>query len=130
MPRSRRARSTSRLVRPVGRRDVTNGEALARLACLTLQSHDADHTEKPRPKPGGVLCCLRRAYDPAMTDELRAKVFRDRISHDVWRVAKMDSDGGYEAIEIFSCLDARQRATDYARHHFGEFDEIELEPYR
>jgi hypothetical protein len=63
-------------------------------------------------------------------DDLRAKIFRDRIVRDQWRVEKMDKDGGYEAIEIFSGPNARERAIDYARHRFGEFNEIELEPYR
>jgi hypothetical protein len=62
-------------------------------------------------------------------DDLRAKVFRDRIVREVWRVEKMDQDGGYECIEIFTGPNARERAIEYARHRFGEFDEIELEPY-
>ena len=64
-----------------------------------------------------------------MTEDLRAKVFRDRIVRDVWRVEKIDEDGGYEAIEIFSGPRARERAIDHARHRFREFDEIELAPY-
>jgi hypothetical protein len=63
-------------------------------------------------------------------DDLRAKVFRDRVSRDAWRVEKMDEDGGVECIEIFGGSNARERAINYARHRFGEFDEIELEPYR
>ena len=59
-------------------------------------------------------------------DDLRAKVFRDRINRDAWRVYKMDTDGGVECIEIFGGPNARERAIDYARHRFGEF---ELEPY-
>jgi hypothetical protein len=46
-----------------------------------------------------------------------------------WRVEKMDEDGGYECVEVFAGPSARQRAIDYARHRFGEFDEIELKPY-
>ena len=65
-----------------------------------------------------------------MPHDLRTKVFRDRIIRNNWRVEKMDRDGGYEAIEIFAGPDARQRAIDYARDRFGEFDEIELPPYR
>jgi hypothetical protein len=41
----------------------------------------------------------------------------------------MDRDGGYECIEIFGGPNARERAVGYARHRFGECDEIELEPY-
>jgi len=63
-------------------------------------------------------------------DDLRAKVFRDRIVRDIWRVEKMDEDGGFECIEIFAGPYARECAIDYARHRFGDFDEIELEPYR
>jgi len=62
-------------------------------------------------------------------DDLRAKIFRDRIVREVWRVEKMDQDGGYECIEIFTGPNARERAIEYARHRFGEFDEIELELY-
>jgi hypothetical protein len=69
------------------------------------------------------------ANERANADDLCAKVFRDRIIRDVWRVEKMDRDGSYEAIEIFSGPKARDRAIDYARHRFGEFDEIELAPY-
>jgi hypothetical protein len=65
-----------------------------------------------------------------MTDDLRAKVFRDRIDRAAWRVEKYDEDGGYECFEVFAGPNARQRAIDYARHRFGEFDEVELEPYR
>lgn len=62
-------------------------------------------------------------------DDLRAKVFRDRERRGDWRVEKMDEDGGYECVEIFAGPNARQRAIDYAQHRFGDFDEIELEPY-
>lgn len=40
----------------------------------------------------------------------------------------MDEDGGYECVLVFAGPNARRRAIDYARYHFGEFDEIELEP--
>jgi len=42
---------------------------------------------------------------------------------------KTDEDGGYECTVIFAGPNARQRAIDYARHRFGDFEEIELEPY-
>ena len=39
-------------------------------------------------------------------------------------------DGGVEVeAAVFSGPNARARAIDYARHRFGDFDEIELEPY-
>jgi hypothetical protein len=62
-------------------------------------------------------------------DDLRSKVFHDRIVRENWRVEKMDRDGGVECIEIFAGPNARERAIDYARHRFGEFDQIELAPY-
>lgn len=55
-------------------------------------------------------------------------MFRDRVDRDQWRVEKMDGDGSYECVEVFAGPNARQRATDYARHRFGDFDEIELAP--
>jgi hypothetical protein len=65
-----------------------------------------------------------------VTEDIRAKVFRDWINRDAWRVEKIDEDGGYECVEVFAGPNARHRAIDYARHRFREFDEIELEPYR
>ena len=62
-------------------------------------------------------------------DDLRAKVFQDREYQGNWRVEKMDEDAGYECTAIFAGPNARQRAIDYARHQFGDFEEIELEPY-
>jgi hypothetical protein len=64
-----------------------------------------------------------------MTEDLRAKIFQDRVDRDAWRAEKMDEDGGYECVEIFAGPNARQRAIDYARHRFGGFDEVELAPY-
>jgi hypothetical protein len=63
-------------------------------------------------------------------DDLRAKVFRDRVDPAKWRVEKMDEDRGYECVEVFAGPNARQRAIDYARYRFSDFDEITLEPYR
>jgi hypothetical protein len=62
-----------------------------------------------------------------MTVDLRAKVFQDREDRDGWRVEKIDEDGGYECVEVFAGPNARQGAIDYARHRFGDFDEIVLE---
>jgi hypothetical protein len=73
------------------------------------------------------VATVGRCQHPA--DDLRAKVFRDRIVRDIWRVEKMDRDGGFECVEIFAGPYARECAIDYARHRFGEFDEIELPPY-
>ena len=64
-----------------------------------------------------------------MTEDLRAKVFRDRVDRAAWRVEKIDEDGGYKCVEVFAGPNARQRAIDYARQRFGGFDGIELEPY-
>jgi hypothetical protein len=63
-------------------------------------------------------------------DDLRAKVFQDREHPSDWRVEKMDEDGRYECVEVFAGPNARERAIDYARHRFGDFDEIELGSYR
>ena len=69
------------------------------------------------------------ADDHPNATDLRAKVFRDRVDRDRWRVEKMAEDGGYECTAIFAGPNARQRAVDYARDCFGDFAEIELEPY-
>jgi hypothetical protein len=42
-------------------------------------------------------------------DDLRAKVFRDRVDPAKWRVGKMDEDGGYEYVEVFAGPNAWQR---------------------
>lgn len=67
--------------------------------------------------------------DRPLTNDLRAKVFADRELPGAWRVEKMDADGGYECVEVFGGLNARERAIDYARYRFGGFDEVELAPY-
>src|SRR3954471_23837545 len=71
----------------------------------------------------------QRDIDNRTADDLRAKVFRDREHSGDWRVEKMDDDGGIE-LALFSGSDARQRAISYADRVYGEFDEIELHPYR
>ena len=63
-------------------------------------------------------------------EDLRAKVFEDRETPGNWRVEKMDEDGGYDAVKVFTGPDARQQAIRYAEREFGAFDEIRLEPYR
>ena len=55
---------------------------------------------------------------------MRAKVFQDREHPGEWHVEKMDDD------MLFTGPNARRRAIYYARHRFGDFDEVELEPYR
>ena len=60
-------------------------------------------------------------------DDFRAKVFRDRVTLGIWRVEKMDEDGGYETVRVFSGPDAREQAIRYAVEKFGTFDEIQLE---
>jgi hypothetical protein len=62
-------------------------------------------------------------------EDLRAKVFEDRKTPGNWRVEKMDEDGGYEVVKVFTGPDARQQAIQYAEREFGAFDEIRLEPY-
>jgi hypothetical protein len=64
-----------------------------------------------------------------MTNDLRAKVPRDPVKLDDWRVEKMDANGGYETVKVFTGSGARDRAIVFTRQRFGEFDEIELDPY-
>jgi len=61
------------------------------------------------------------------SDDLRAKVFRDREHSGDWRVRKIDDDGRIE-LAVFSGGDARQRAVSYANREYGEFDEVERDP--
>lgn len=63
-------------------------------------------------------------------EDLRAKVFEDRETPGNWRVEKLDEDGGYEVVEVFTGPDAGQQAIRYADQRFGVFDEITLAPYR
>jgi hypothetical protein len=62
-------------------------------------------------------------------EDLRAKVFKDRETPGNRRVEKMDEDGGYEVVEVFTGPDPRQHAIQYAEREFGTYDEIRLEPY-
>jgi hypothetical protein len=55
---------------------------------------------------------------------------RDREHIGDWRVEKLGEDGESIEVAIFSGGDARQRARRYADREYGEFDEVELEPYR
>jgi hypothetical protein len=67
--------------------------------------------------------------DGPTSDDFRAKVFRDRERPNDWRVEKMDDDGGYEVVKVFTGPDAHEQAIRYAEREFGAFDEIDLEPY-
>ena len=60
----------------------------------------------------------------------RAKVVRDREHPGDWRVERLGDDGEAIEVAIFSGGDERQRALRYADREYGEFDEIELEPYQ
>jgi hypothetical protein len=62
-------------------------------------------------------------------EDFRAKVFEDRITPGDWRVEKIDDDGGYEVVKVFTGPDAREQAIEYAEREFGIYDEIRLEPY-
>ena len=75
----------------------------------------------------GQGAILSKAPNP---NEFRAKVFEDRETPGNWRVEKMDEDGGYQVVKVFTGPDARQQAIQYAEREFGAFDEIRLEPYR
>ncbi len=59
--------------------------------------------------------------DGPTADDLRAKVFEDRITPGDWRVEKMDEDGGYEDIKVFTGPDARRHAIRYAANKYGVF---------
>jgi hypothetical protein len=39
-------------------------------------------------------------------DQLRAKVFEDRETPGDWRVEKLNADGGYDAVKVFTGPDA------------------------
>lgn len=67
--------------------------------------------------------------DGCIADDLRAKVFEDRAIPGAWRVEKMDEDGGYELVKVFTGTRARQNAIRFAEQKFGEYDEIRLKPY-
>jgi hypothetical protein len=41
---------------------------------------------------------------------------------------KMEEDGGYEVVKVFTGPDAREEAIRYAEREFGAYDEIRLEP--
>jgi len=42
-------------------------------------------------------------------DQLRAKIFEDRETPGDWRVAKLNADGGYDAVKVFTGPDAWNR---------------------
>jgi hypothetical protein len=67
--------------------------------------------------------------DGPTPEDFRAKVFRDRVHTEDWRVEKLLEDGESSEVAIFSGGDARQRAIQYAQREHGAFDEIELQPY-
>ena len=62
---------------------------------------------------------------------MKTRVFKDQTVPVTWRVeSEVTGDGGVEVeAAVFSGPNARARAIDYARYRFGDFDEIELEPY-
>jgi hypothetical protein len=59
--------------------------------------------------------------------DLRPMVFKDREVSGNWRVEKMDYDGGYEVVKVFTGPNAREQAIQFAEREFGVFDEIQLE---
>jgi hypothetical protein len=72
--------------------------------------------------------------DPTMSqpdtnaDDLRAKVFENRVKPGDWHVEKMGAAGVVE-VAVFGGPNARERALRYAAWEYGGFDEIEPEPY-
>lgn len=75
-----------------------------------------------------------RGVDSTMSEpdnkpsDLRAKVFEDRVNPGDWRVEKIDAEGEVE-VSVFGGPNAWARARRYAEREYGEFDEIEPEPY-
>ena len=55
-------------------------------------------------------------------------MFEDREWPGDSRVEWVDDDGGVE-VAIFSGPNARERALRYADRHYGNFQEVSLEPY-
>jgi hypothetical protein len=64
------------------------------------------------------------------SEDFRAKVFRDGERPGDWRVERPCDDGASIEVAIFSGANERLRAIRYADREYGEFDEIELEPYQ
>ena len=64
-----------------------------------------------------------------MTNEDRAKLFRDREHPGDWRVEKFRDDGESIDVALFSGSEARARAIRYAEREYGGFEKIELHPY-
>jgi hypothetical protein len=54
----------------------------------------------------------------------------DRETPGDWRVEKMDANGGYEEMKVFTGPDALEQAVRYAQRWFGDCDEVKFEPYR
>jgi len=52
-------------------------------------------------------------------DDLRAKVFEDREVPGQWRVEKMDADGGYPVVKVFTGPTAHRNAIRYAQRELG-----------
>ena len=46
-----------------------------------------------------------------------------------WRVEKMNEDGGYDAVKVFTGPHAREQVICYAEQEFGKHDEIWLPRY-
>jgi hypothetical protein len=63
-------------------------------------------------KRGAVLS------DGPTREDFHAKVFEGRETPGNWRVEKMDEDGGYEVVKVFTGPEARQQAIQYAEREF------------
>jgi len=50
--------------------------------------------------------CLTGDMSEPTADQLRAKVFEDRETPGDWRVEKLNADGGYDAVKVFTGPDA------------------------
>jgi hypothetical protein len=60
--------------------------------------------------------------------QLRAKVFEDRETPGDWRVAKLNADGGYDAVKVFTGPDAAT-GDPLRPRSVGDYDEIRFAPY-
>jgi len=69
--------------------------------------------------------------DRPTPSDLRAHVFEDRVNAGDWRVEKMDEDGGYEEVKVFTGPDARRQAIRYAAEKYdGDIEIVHFLPYR
>jgi hypothetical protein len=57
-------------------------------------------------------------------DDCEPRSLKDRAMPGNWRVEKMNEDGGYDAVRVFTGPDAREQAIRYVEQEFGEHDDL------